>query len=156
MSEQNLTAVELVFYPEYRNDRLRFGATQKLVLLDRRRSLAVFTPGALFGYLRWTANEFGTQIWCLVVGRTARSGAPITRVQGVRPGAEILLQLNGATRVRRILKHLYTLETLGFALQEVSPAYYRHLHNRSLTGIEFRPYSIDQHRAVEASDWVRG
>ncbi len=156
MSEKFLTVVELVFFPEFRNDRLRFGAPQVRVLLDRRRSLAVFTPGALFGYLRWTANEFGTQIWCLVVGRTARPGEPITRVQGVRPGAEILLQLNGATRVRRILKHLDALETLGFALQEISPAYYRHLHNRSLAGIGFRPYSVDQHRAMQASDRVHG
>ena len=156
MSEQFLTVVELVFFPEFRNDRLRFGAPQDRVLLDRRRALAVFRPGALFGYLRWTANEFGTQIGSMLVGRTARPGAPITRLQGVRPGAEILLQLSGAARVKRILKHLDALETSGFALQEISPAYYRHLHNRILTGIEFRPYSIGQHRAVEVSDRVRG
>ncbi|MHA7774681.1 DUF2840 domain-containing protein [Roseibium sp. M-1] len=156
MSEQFLTVVDLVFYPEFRNDRLRFGAPRQRLTLDKRRALAVFRPGALFGYLRWTANEFGTQIWSLAVGRTARPGEPITRLQGVRPGAEILLQLSGAARVKRILKHLDALETSGFALPEISPAYYRHLHNRSLTGFGFRPYSIGQQRAVQASDRVRG
>ncbi|MBG6173640.1 hypothetical protein IWQ55_000788 [Labrenzia sp. EL_208] len=151
MCDRLLTTIELVFYPEYRNDRLRFGKPKERILLDRRRALSVFEPGHLFGYLRWSSNEFGTEVWVLVVGQSAGPGETITRLQGVKPGAVILLHVSGAARVRKMLAHLDTLEARGFTPHKISPAYFRHLHNRILTRCDFRPYSETQSRAIQAA-----
>lgn len=155
MSDGVLTGVELVFYPEYRNDRLRFGKPVERLNLDKRRALAWFEPGQVFGYIRWSANEFGTQIWCLLIAQAVGKGERIVRLEGVNPGASVLLHLNGATRARLMLKRLDVLETDGFALQDISPSYFRQLHNRSLTRSKIRPYSILQQRAVKAAGRVR-
>ncbi len=155
MSDRVLTGVELVFYPEYRNDRLRFGKPVERLNLDKRRALALFEPGQVFGYLRWSANEFGTQIWRLLIAQAVGKRERIVRLEGVKPGASVLLHLNGATRVRLMLKRLDTLEAEGFALQDISPSYFRHLHNRSLTRSKIRSYSILQQRAAEAAGRVR-
>lgn len=155
MSDRVFTGVELVFYPEYRNDRLRFGKPVGRLNLDKRRALALFEPGQVFGYLRWSANEFGTQIWCLLIAQSVGKGERVVRLEGVKPGASVLLQLNGAARVRQMLKRLDVLETEGFTLQDISPSYFRHLHNRCLTRSKIRPYSIFQQRAVKAAGRVR-
>lgn len=155
MCDRVLTGVELVFYPEYRNDRLRFGKPVERLNLDKRRALAWFEPGQVFGYIRWSANEFGTQTWCLLIMQAVGKGERIVRLEGVKPGAAVLLHLNGATRVRQMLKCLDTLEAKGFVLQNISPSYYRHLHNRSLTRSQIRPYSLLQQRAIEAAGRVQ-
>ena len=109
MCDRVLTGVELVFYPEYRNDRLRFGKPVERLNLDKRRALAWFEPGQVFGYIRWSANEFGTQTWCLLIMQAVGKGERIVRLEGVKPGASVLLQLNGAARVRQMLKRLDVL-----------------------------------------------
>lgn len=60
MSE-HFTHVEIAFYPEFLNHWLRFGEPDQWLDLDRRRLLALFKPGRVFGYVRWRANEYGTQ-----------------------------------------------------------------------------------------------
>ena len=55
------TGVEIAFYPEFINFWLRFGAPDAQNVLDQRRSLALFGPGQIFGYVRWQANAYGTQ-----------------------------------------------------------------------------------------------
>ncbi|AQQ05399.1 hypothetical protein B0E33_18985 [Roseibium algicola] len=158
MSDRLFTTVELVFYPEFRNDRLRFGRPVGRVDLDRRRALAVFDPGEMFGYVRWYANEYGTQSWSFLVAQTLgqldRQGVALTRVDGIKPGAGILLHLDGAARVRQLFKLLDALEARGFEAEDISPSYYRHLHNRILTRSEIRPYSNTQHRAVQTARLV--
>jgi len=155
MTERNLTIVELVFYPEYINFWLRFGQPVQRIDLDRRRALAVFGPGQIFGYVRWHANEFGTQAWSFSIGKTRWPNQQITRLEGVRPGAAILLSLSGAARVRRALKRIDRLESQGVALEDVSASYYRHLHCRVLIRSKVRSYSATQHAAHLAARKVR-
>jgi len=155
MTERNLTIVELVFYPEYLNFWLRFGQPGQRIDLDRRRALAVFEPGQIFGYVRWHANEFGTRAWNLSIGKTRWPNQQITRLEGVRPGATILLSLSGAGWVRRALKCLDNLESEGIALKDVSASYYRHLHCRVLIRSKVRSYSAKQHAAHLAARKVR-
>ena len=146
MSEA-FTRVEIAFYPDHLNWWLRFGAPDERQDLDRRRSLALFRPGRIFGYVRWRANEYGTQEWRFTIVQSGEPSLLLSRVEGVHPGGEVLLLVTGNTKVKRALLQIDALETAGFEPADVSPAYYRHVHNRITTGQPVRNYSDAQHQA---------
>jgi len=148
---RQFTLVEIAFYPEFLNHWLRFGVPDLEFDLDRRRALACFKPGRIFGYVRWIANEYGTQKWQLYVVRTVDHSRPLSRINGVHPSGEILLKTAGTTKVKRALVQIDVLEVDGFDPTEVSPAYYRHVHNRITTGHPARVYSSAQHEAYLAA-----
>lgn len=138
---RNLTTVQIVYRQKRINHRIRFGAPVCEARLDWRRKIVAFSPGSVFGYIRWRANKFGTQDWRLFVLRTVDDGA-LTTILGVIPGADILLATCGATRTKRALAALDRLEEGVPTLADVSPAYWRHLHNRlaiSMDAHEFSP-----------------
>lgn len=142
-----LTAVQIIFLPDYLNHWLRFGIPNERHDLDRRRSLALFGPGCLFGYVRWQANEYGTQGWRFTIVQTCGPSAPMSRIEGVLPGGEVLLIANGKAKVQRALLQIDALEKAGFDPADVSPAFYRHLHNRIASGKPVRAYDAGQHAA---------
>lgn len=146
MPEQ-FTRVEIAFYPEHLNHWLRFGEPDQQVDLDRRRGLAFFKPGRIFGYVRWRANDYGTQDWRFIIVRTATPSRFLSRIEGVMPGGEVLLLAIGNAKVKRALLQIDALEVAGFEPVEVSPAYYCRLHNRITTGQPIRAYSMAQHQA---------
>lgn len=149
MSE-HFTRVQIAFYPEHLNHWLRFGAPDAQQDLDRRRSLALFKPGQVFGYVRWRANEYGTQEWDFAIVRTAEPSLLLSRIPGIRPGGDVLLLVTGNAKVKRALLQIDVLEADGFDPAEVSPAYYRHVHNRIAAGQPIRAYSRRQHAAYLA------
>lgn len=153
MSEA-FTRVEIVFYPEHLNHWLRFGEPDARQDLDRRRSIALFKPGRVFGYVRWRANEYGTQDWCFTIVQTAAPSLLLSRIKGVTPGGEVLLLVVGNTKVKRALLQIDALEAAGFEPAEVSPAYYRHIHNRIVLRQPIRAYSRAQHEAYLAASQV--
>ncbi len=153
MSEP-FTRVEIAFYPEHLNHWLRFGDPDEQHDLDRRRSLALFKSGRLFGYVRWRANEYGTQDWRLTVVQTAEPSLLLSRIEGVTPGGEVLLLVTGNAKVKRTLLQIDGLEAAGFEPADVSPAYYRHVHNRITAGQPIRAYSMAQHEAHLAARQV--
>ena len=153
MSE-SLTRVEIAFYPEHLNHWLRFGDPDEQHDLDRRRSLALFKSGRLFGYVRWRANEYGTQDWRFTVVQTAEPSLLLSRIEGVTPGGEVLLLAIGNAKVKRALLQIDALEVAGFEPADVSPAYYRHVHNRITAGQPIRAYSMAQHEAHLAARQV--
>lgn len=155
MTGNSLTRVELAFYPEHTNYWLRFSNPVDRIELDRRRSLAVFEPGQIFGYVRWTANEYGTQDWRLTILEAQEPHIMLSRVPGVSPGVEVLPLVKGKGPVKRCLEVLDRLETECFALEDVSPSYYRHVHVRLIANRKIRPYSHDQHEAHLAEKRVR-
>lgn len=151
----HFTCIELVFYPEHVNFWLCFGEPDERLDLDRRRSLALFGPSKVFGYVRWRANEYGTQDWRVAIVRTGAPSWLLTRLEGVHPGGEILLSATGKSRVKRALAQLDALEEAGFELAEISPAYYRQVHNRIAVSRPTREYSDEQHRAFKAARAVQ-
>lgn len=153
MSE-HFTRVEIAFYPEHLNCWLRFGAPDRSEDWDRRRSLAFFKPGRVFGYVRWRANEYGTQEWRFTIVRTAEPSLLLSRIPGIRPGGDVLLLAAGNAKVKRALLQIDVLEADSFDPAEVSPAYYRHVHNRIAAGQPIRAYSQAQHEAYSASKRV--
>lgn len=153
MSE-SFTRVQIAFYPEHLNYWLRFGSPDEQQDLDRRRSLALFKPGRVFGYVRWRANEYGTQEWRFAIVQTVKPTLLLSRIEGVHPGGEMLLLASGNTKVKRALLQIDTLEADGFDPVDVSPAYYRHVHNRITSGQPVRAYTEAQHAAHMAGDRV--
>ena len=138
---RDLTAVQIVYRQKRINHRIRFGTPVCEARLDWRRKIVAFSPGSVFGYIRWRANKFGTQDWRLFVLRAVGDGA-LTTMPGVMPGADILLATRGVTRTKRALIALNALENNTATLTNVSPSYWRHLHNRlavSMDAHEFSP-----------------
>lgn len=144
---EHLTCVQIAFYPEFVNHWLRFGEPDDWLDLDRRRAMAFFGPGRVFGYVRWQANEFGTQDWRFTIGQAMAPAVLLSRIEGVGPGGVVLLLASGKAKVKRALLQIDTLEALGFDPAEVSPSYYRHIHNRIVAGQSIRHYGEGQHAA---------
>ena len=142
-----LTEVQIHFLHEEVNHRLRFGHPVREAYLDRRKALAWFAPGAVFGYVRWQNGPFGSELWRLYVLRAGAPAEALTRLPGVLPGAEILLRLDRGLRVKPALAIIDDLEERGFDPAAVSPAYWRHVQNRLLGGGEVRLYRTEQHEA---------
>lgn len=124
------TLVEIVFYPQRINHRLRFGAPIETAVIDRRRSLAFFAPGACFAYVRWRANEYGTQQWAIYIVRAGAPGERLQRVAGLRPGGDLLGVFVGAAAAKRFLQHADALEARGVDLADLSPAFWRQAQMR--------------------------
>ena len=150
MSEP-FTRVEIAFYPEHLNHWLRFGKPDEEHDLDRRRSLAFFKPERVFGYVRWRANEYGTQDWRFTIIGSGEPSKFLSRIEGVYPGGEVLLFAAGKAKVKQALMQIDTLETEGFEPTDVSCAYYRHIHNRIAIGKTIRAYRQAQHEAYLAA-----
>ena len=141
-----LTRVEILYLPDSINYWLPFGTPRHWQEPDRRRALAYFAAGQVFGYVRWEANEYGTQSWRSWVLQAGGSGARLHRVPGVRPGAEILLDTRGKVRVKRTFEAIDELSAAGFDPEDVAPSYFNLLHVRIHTRHPLRPYTDAQHR----------
>lgn len=130
MSE-NLTAVILSYRKNRHNHRLLFGTPRLHIRRGWRLKLAAFTPGDVFGYERWQADKYGTQDWSIRVCRAVENGA-VSVVPGILPGAEILLEARGKTRVKRCFHALDELKSSGVSLAEWPDFRWRILHNKLL------------------------
>ncbi|WP_298307347.1 DUF2840 domain-containing protein [uncultured Erythrobacter sp.] len=144
-----LTQVEITFLPEVVNDWLRFGEPVSETVLTRRRSHAFFAPGNVFGYVRWRQGDYGTALWQLFVLRAVRIDQPATRLPGIEPGADLFAAFEGKAKVQRALDLLDDLERRSLDPAQVSPAWWRVAGNRIATGLPVRPYSENQHAALE-------
>ena len=115
-----------------------------------------FGPGAVFvQVLRETARR-GPDRWRLVVLRAGGPGERLSRVLGVRPGAEILLCVTGKGRTGRVLRTFETIRRLGIDPVDVSPPWFAGVGVALNAGLAPRPYSADQHAAYLAVKRVGG
>ena len=146
-TQEPLTSLMLVFLRDRVEHWLRFGRDAGERILDRRRRLIFFAPGAVFAFIRWQANDYGTVVSRADILRACRPSEPYATVPGVNPGGEILLRLSGWQRVARVLAVIDVVEQAGIEPADVAPTFWRHVHNRLLCGEQPRPYARDQHRA---------
>ncbi len=137
----NLTVVQGKFVKGRCNFRLRFGNPQYEVKLDRARTLHAFRPEQIFGYIRWQANTFGTVDWRLYVCQTCAAGK-ITRIPGISPGADILLNVHGTEAMKYILRQVDSLEKkAGGSLDNISPSHWRQMQLSIRIARPVRKYS---------------
>ena len=142
-----LTYVELVWI-EGRIERwIRFGAEVSEHILDRRRRVVGFGPGAVFAFVRWQAGARGAGLSRIDVIRAAAAEVPCSTVPGVSPGGEILLRQSGWPKVQRVLQLIDAIEALRIAPPDVAPDHWRQAQNRLAAGREPELYTPARHRA---------
>ena len=142
-----LTEVELIHLEGKIERWVRFGREVQERILDRRRRVLAFAPGAVFAFVRWTSNDYGTIVSRIDVLRAVDVSQPLSTVQFVRPGAEILLRISGWPKVEQVLAAIDQVEALDVHAEDACPDHWRHVGNRIATGQLVRPYSADRHRA---------
>jgi hypothetical protein len=142
---RGLTRVTILFLPERVNDRVRFGAPRSTRIIDRRCRVELFAPGAVFAYVQWRANRYGTEHWRLWVLEAARAGERAETVPGIAPGARIWLSTGGATQVTRALALIDAIEAQALDPVSLPESYWRTAHNRIAAGLEPRVYASAEH-----------
>ena len=142
-----LTRVALAFVDKRINLYLRFGEPARTLQLDRWRRCAMFFPSSIFCRIRWESNDYGTTRWQLMVMQACTPLNAVQRIPGVRPGARILLHVEGEQKVRAVLAKIDAIEALGIAAIDVSPAYWRTLGNRLAACLPLPDYSAERHAA---------
>ena len=142
-----LTHVELTFRPKKIEHWLRFGDPVERTFLDKKRSVASFTPGQVFAFVRWASNDYGTIVSRLDIVRTVDHGEAYQTLPFVRPGGEILLRVDAWATVERVFRTIDAIESIGVHPPDVSPDYWRHVHSRLAAGQEPRLYTRIQHKA---------
>lgn len=142
-----LTEVELIHLEGKIERWIRFGREVQERILDRRHRVLAFAPGAVFAFVRWASNDFGTIVSRIDVLRAVDVSQPLSTVPFVRPGAEILLRISGWPKVEQVLAAIDQVEALDVHAEDACPDHWRHVGNRIATGQLVRPYSADRHRA---------
>lgn len=118
-----LTYIQCHFVRGQINHRLRFGTPISTMKLDKYRSLVLFKPGSRVGYIRWRANEYGTQDWRFYILKT-QCGGLLTKVPGVSPAVKTLASFIGTQPVKRALCAFDEVELAAQKKLEVIPDSY--------------------------------
>jgi hypothetical protein len=148
MSE--LTHVELLWLKKRIENWIRFGRTTEEHVVDRQRRIVSFTPGSIFAFVRWGANDYGTVISRIDILRAVSAGERYSTVPHVRPGGESLLRLAGWPKVEKVLQAIDAVEALGIDPPDAAPDHWRQVHNRLSVGERPRTYTRSRHEA-----WLR-
>ena len=147
---RSLTRATVLFLDGKVNDRVRFGRPTAERIIDRRCRVELFAPGALFGYIQWRANAFGTELWRFGGRRAGAPGARLSTVPGIAPGADILVSVAGVARVTRALELIDAIEAGGTDPADVPESYWRMSQNRLASCLACRVYGV-----AERSEQVR-
>lgn len=125
------TVVQLHFVRGMINHRLRFGQPETQTKLDKFRSLASFSSGSIFGYIRWRANDYGTIDWRVYVLKAQNDGLS-SEIIGITPAVKILVSVQGKPAVKRCFAALDRLEKEAGGTLECVPESYWPLFNNAL------------------------
>jgi uncharacterized protein DUF2840 len=143
----DLTHVELLWLEKRIENWIRFGHAAEEQILDKRRRILSFAPGSIFGFVRWTSNDFGTVASRIDILRAVTPDQPCTTVPYVRPGGDILLRLSGWPKVERLLQIIDAIEVLGIDPVDAALDYWHHVQNRLSVNEAPRPYTRSRHQA---------
>ena len=142
-----LTNVELIWL-EGRVERwIRFGRPMAERIIDRRRRVMSFRPGAAFALVHWEGGKYGTtvsRIWVLQTLRPGETGVPSPHVT---PVVEVLLDLKTWTKVEAVLLTIDAIEAVGLHPSDVAPDHWRHVGHRIGVAQSPSPYTRARHRA---------
>ena len=117
-----LTHVELTWHKQRVEHRIRFGRQVGQQVLDRHRRVVSFAPGSIFAFVRWAANDFGTIISRIDIVRAVAAGERYQTLPFVRPGGDVLLRMDGWTKVERVLQAIDVARIVMVRVMTRSPA----------------------------------
>jgi len=145
----DLTRVEILSLPDRAHHYTRFARSVRKVNMAPYRGYEYYNPGQLIGYVQWHAGEYGSRLWRFMILMTMGHGNQINmqEVPGVMPGAQILLDLEGAFKVRKALYIIDQIEQLDLDPTAISPAYYGYLHQRITVNRRYHRYTMEQHKS---------
>ncbi|MCE6076367.1 DUF2840 domain-containing protein [Agrobacterium vitis] len=141
------TLVHLTWRENYIEQRIRFGRIAEEQRIDRHHRVVGFDPGAIFAFVRWAANDYGTVVSRIDILRAVAPGESYQTVPLVDPGGEILLRSHGWPKVEKVLNTIDTIEALDIDPADAAPDYWRHVNNRLIVNQPFSAYSRERHRA---------
>lgn len=142
-----MTEVELIWVEKRLEHWLRFGRVAAERILTRKTRVVSFRPRAVFAFIRWSSNDYGTVHSRIDILRAVGSGEAYSTVPFVRPGGEIYLSLQGWPKVSAVLAAIDAIEAAGVDPCDAAPDHWRHLNNRLTVGVPPRPYTAERHAA---------
>lgn len=148
--QSSLTEVELTWIEGRLEQWIRFGRVAAERIQSRSTKRVAFRPGATFAFVRWTSNDYGTVHSSIVIASAVATGSPYSTLPFVRPGADLLLRIDGWPKVQQVLQAIDAVEATGVDACDAAPDHWRHVGNRIAAGMPFRPYGPDRHAA-----WLR-
>ncbi|MBL4801575.1 MAG: DUF2840 domain-containing protein [Emcibacter sp.] len=145
----NLTRIQTISVKNCIKYYVRFGRPVFIKELSSDQTYEYYKPDQLVCYVQWQAGEYGSRIWRVTIFKTVNFTyeSQIQSIQGIRPGVQIILDLEGAMRVRPALKTIDQIEAIGLHPTDISPAYYGHLHQRIMAKQPAHPYGEEQHQS---------
>lgn len=150
LARDNLTHVELSWIEKKLEHWIRFGRVAQDRIVTRRTRVVSFRPGAIFAFVRWASNDYGTIVSRIDVVQAVAPGEPYATLPFVRPGGDILLHIDGWPKVQQVLAAIDAVEAAGVDPCDAAPDHWRHIHNRIAVGHQPRAYTIERHTA-----WLR-
>ena len=144
---EDMTQVELTWIEKQIENWLRFGHRFGEKILDRHRSVVSFAPNSIFAFVRWTSNDYGTIQSRIDIVRAIVPSERYQTLPFVRPGGDILLRIDGWSKVERVLLVIDAVEALGINAADTAPDYWPHVHNRLTVGYQPRAYTRERHEA---------
>ncbi len=141
------TEVQLIWLKGQFQRWIRFGRVADERLIDRRRRVVSFVPGAVFAVAHWEAGQYGTTLSRLWVLRAVSAGEAFAPVPFVTPGAEILLDLKTWVKVQAALVVIDAIEAQGLRSERVAPDHWRHVGGRIAVAQTPSSYTRARHRA---------
>lgn len=142
-----LTDVELIWIEKRLEHWIRFGRIAAERIVTRRTRIVSFRPDAVFAFIRWSANDYGTVHSRIDIVRAVAAGEGYTTLPFVRPGGELLLSIEGWPKVQKVLAAIDTVETSGVDPRDAAPDHWRHVANRIAAGETPRAYTPERHTA---------
>ncbi|MGD9471713.1 MAG: DUF2840 domain-containing protein [Novosphingobium sp.] len=142
-----LTEVEMTWIEKRYEQWLRFGRVASERIVNRRTRVAMFRPDAVFAFVRWSANDYGTVFSRIDIVRAVKPSEAYTTLPFVKPGGELLLSISGWPKVEQVLRAIDAVDAAGVDPCDASPDHWRHVANRLAVGAQPRAYTAARHHA---------
>jgi len=140
-----LTRVHTYYGRNVFNYYIRFGIPKYRDEYNGREAYEYYAERAVFGYIRWQANEFGTQCWQFYILKAGSEGAILLKVPGVLPGAILLSHIVGKEKIHRLFRVIDQIEALQVDCADVAENYWIQVGGRINSCIDVLPYTLARH-----------
>ncbi len=140
----HLTRIALTCVPDCISVWLRFGRPLWEDAPEDRCRHVYFPPGAIFARIECRAGDRQR----LAVLRAAGPGERVACLEGVAPGAQLLLHATTTATTRQVLDTITAIEAQWIPPEDVSEDYWRVLHQRLVAGVMLPVYTAAEHAAV--------